>query len=273
VTDDRAEVLAVGQGMVAVRRTELIEVPVPGSPVPRAELDEWRERFGLVAGITERGGGEPFFGLGLTASRDASALVMERFRAFRAALRPAFTALQMAHQVHGRDALWHQEVAPGWHVRDDADAHATAQRGLLLAVTVADCVPVYLAARDGRAIALVHAGWKGVAGGVLESAMDLLRRVGGVLAEDLVVHCGVAICGDCYQVGPEVVRAVEGRVVRGRTMLDLREALARRAEGAGVREISISPLCTSCDAGRFFSHRASGGDGGRQIAYLGRPAS
>jgi len=87
-----------------------------------------------------------------------------------------------------------------------------------------------------------------------------------------VLHCGVAICAGCYEVGPEVVRAVEGRIVRGKAHLDLRAVLARRAEAAGVREISVSPLCTVCDAERFFSHRSSGGGSGRQLAYLGRPA-
>jgi len=255
---------------IPARRSELIEAPVPDSPVPRAELDEWRERFGLVAGITERGPDLASFSLGLSAG-DPADVVMDRFRAFRAAMRPAFTALQMAYQAHGRDVVWHEGVAAGWHVRDDVDGHATMQPGLLLAVTVADCVPVYLAARDGRAAGLLHAGWKGTAAGVLESGIAVLGHIGGVLAEDLVVHLGVAICGRCYEVGPEVISAVEGRSVREKTTLDLRGALARRAEAAGVREISVSPLCTNCDRDRFFSHRASGGDGGRQIAYLGRP--
>lgn len=253
-----------------VRRAELIEAPVADSPVPRAEIDEWRERFNLVAGITQRGSPVDPFSLGLS-TREPAEHVMGRFRAFRAAMRPAFDALQMGHQVHGSDLVWHERVAPGWHVRDDVDGHGTAQAGLLVAVTVADCVPVYLAARDGRAVAMVHAGWRGTAAGILELGIELLRRQADVPAADVIVHCGVAICGKCYEVGPEVIEAVEGRTVRGPVRLDLRLALARRAEAAGVKEITVSPLCTSCDRDRFFSHRASAGDGGRQIAYLGRP--
>lgn len=253
------------------RRAELIETPVVGSAVPRAELQEWRDRFGLIAGITQRGSSEPF-SLGLS-SFGSAVQITTRFRAFRDAMRPGFTALQMAHQVHGRHVHWHRGVAPGWHLRDDIDGHGTAQAGLLLAVTVADCVPVYLAARDGRAVALVHAGWKGTAAGVLEAGIATLGQDAGVTAQDVVVHCGVAICGKCYEVGPEVVLAVEGRDVRGPTRLDLRAALARRAMAVGVQDVSISPLCTACDSDRFFSHRGSGGDGGRQIAYLGRPLS
>jgi hypothetical protein len=255
-----------------VRRTELIEAPVPGSSVPRAELDEWATRFGLVAGITARGEATPPFSLALRAHDEPAEPVMERFRRFRAAMRPRFPALQMAHQVHGALVAWHEAVAPGFHMLDDADGHATGDAGLLLAVSVADCVPVYLAARDGRAVALLHAGWKGTAAGVLEAGLEQLRRHAGVRAPDVVAHFGLAICGPCYEVGPEVVRAVEGRAVRGKAHLDLRACLARRAEAAGVREISVSPLCTRCDADRFFSHRGSGGGSGRQLAYLGRPA-
>jgi hypothetical protein len=230
--------------------------------VPRAELAEWRERFGLVAGITERGSAVAPFSLGLSAL-DPAERVMARFRAFRAAMRPDFDALQMAHQVHGRELVRHERVAEGWHVHDNVDGHVTAQRGLLLAVTVADCVPVYLTRDDGSAIALLHAGWKGTAAGILEAGI-------AALGSNLSAHLGVAICGKCYEVGPEVIRAVESRTVKGKSHLDLRSALARRAEAAGVKDISISPLCTSCDRDRFFSHRGSAGDGGRQIAYLGR---
>jgi hypothetical protein len=254
-----------------VRRAELLEAPIGDAPVPRAELDEWRERFDLVAGVTWRGTGTPPYSLALRAPHESAEIVLERFRAFRAAMRPAFTALQLAHQIHGVTLAWHARVAPGLHVGDDTDGHATSQPGLLVAVTVADCVPVYLAARTGAAWALLHAGWRGIAAGVLERGLALLRRRARAGAEDVMVHLGVAICGSCYEVGPEVLEAVQGRRAGRPGRLDLRAALAERAVAAGVREITTSPLCTSCDRDRFFSHRASGGGPERQIAYLGRP--
>ena len=242
--------------------------------MPRAELAAWRERFGLVAGITERGPAAAPFSLGLSAS-DPAEQVMARFRAFRAAMRPDFYALQMAHQVHGREIVQHERVAEGWHVRDDVDGHLTTQRGLLLSVTVADCVPVYLTNDDGSRFALLHAGWKGAAAGMMEAGIAALSSATGLHSalppSRLAAHLGVAICGTCYEVGPEVVNAVEGRRVPGKSHLDLRAVLAGRAEAAGVKDISVSSLCTSCDRDRFFSHRGSGGDGRRQIAYLGRP--
>jgi hypothetical protein len=246
------------------------ERAVEGCAVPCAELGEWRERFGLVAGITERGD-EPGFSLGFWTGQPV-AEVMGRWRSLRDALRPGFDALQKAHQVHGTTVLWHQGVGQGWHVADAADGHATMQPGLLLAVTVADCIPVYLAVKDGSAVALLHAGWRGTAGRILEAGVRLLRDRAKVPPSDLVMHCGVGICGACYEVGEEVAKAVLGPAARpGTQRLDLRATLARQAEELGVGEVTISPLCTSCHKDRFFSHRASGGTDGRMVAYLGRP--
>ncbi|HEY2804574.1 MAG TPA: polyphenol oxidase family protein [Gemmatimonadales bacterium] len=235
------------------------------------EAGVWGERFGLAAGVSDRSNGS----LGLSLPEPA-ATVMARFRAFRDSLRPGFSALQIAHQVHGTTIARHAGVAEGFHVRDDTDGHLTAQRGLLVAVTIADCVPVYLARDDGSAIALLHCGWRGTAAGMLEAGIAALSGSGHGLpvcpSARLSVFLGVSICGDCYEVGPEVVQAVEGRPVTGKTRFDLRGALLRRAEAAGVKEISVSSLCTAHHGERFFSHRGSSGDGGRQIAWLGIPS-
>ncbi len=246
------------------------ETRVEDSAVPRAELALWRERFGLVAGITERGA-EPGFSLGFWTGEPVAA-VMDRWRSLRDAFRPGFDALQKAHQVHGTTVLWHQDVAAGWHQADAADGHVTTQPGLMLAVTVADCVPVYLTTRDGAAIALLHAGWRGTASGILAAGLGLLRERAKVSPSDVVMHCGVGICGACYEVGDEVARAVLGAdAAPGKQRLDLRAALVRQAVGLGVSEVSVSPLCTSCHRDRFMSHRASGGKDGRMIAYVGIP--
>ncbi len=237
--------------------------------VPRAELAEWRERFGLVAGLTVRGGNGGF-SLGLQTEEPVGQ-VMGRWRAFLHVESRQFPAFQMARQVHSAKVAWHEQVSDGWHVAEEIDGHATRQRGLLLGVTIADCVPIYLAARGGEAVALLHAGWRGVAAGILERGVGLLASRSGSGAADVVVHLGVGICGGCYEVGPEVVRAVEGRVVRGPSSLDLRDALAARAARLGVREITRSPHCTACSRDRFFSHRGSAGHDGRMVAYLGRP--
>ncbi len=236
--------------------------------IPRAELAEWRERFGLVAGLTMRGanGG---FSLGF-ATEEPVGQVMNRWRSFLHAMRPAFLGVQAAPQVHSARVTWHEQVGPGLHLADPCDGHATAQRGLLLAVTVADCIPVYLVAGP-RMFALLHAGWRGIAEGVLERGVALLAERSGVAPGRMAMHLGVGICGDCYEVGPEVVKALEGRRVRRPTQLDLRDVLVGRADRLGVGEITRSPLCTSCNRDEFFTHRGSSGRDGRMVAYLGRP--
>jgi copper oxidase (laccase) domain-containing protein len=232
--------------------------------VPRTELSDWRERFGLVAGITGKGTASPPFSLGLK-SDEPTHVITGRLHALREAMRPAFRSIHLAHQCHGTRIARHQGSVDGLHLLDDTDGHTTADSGMLLAVSVADCVPVYLTRRDGSAFALLHCGWRGTAGGMLEKGIQLLGDAG-----QLAMHCGVAICGDCYEVGPEVVFAVEGRTVGGKTLFDLRAALARRGGAAGIQDITISDRCTRHHNDRWFSFRA-GDEHGRQLAYLGRP--
>jgi YfiH family protein len=226
--------------------------------------EDWGARHGVVAGITRRDMGS--FGFWTAEPVEQ---VMGRWRAFRDAQRPGFTSLVKAHQVHGTAVLWHRSLPPGWHVADAADGHATSDRGLLLAVSVADCVPVYLASRRG-AVALLHAGWRGVAAGVLEAGLRVLENNAAVAPSEVAMHCGVGICGSCYEVDEQVARRVLGEAAkRGKQHLDLREALRLQAEAVGVREVTTSSFCTSCHRDRFYSHRASRGSDGRMVAYLG----
>jgi hypothetical protein len=172
--------------------------------------------------------------------------------------------LASATQVHGADVIEHEPGWQGWLRADAADGHFSRWRGIAFAVTVADCVPVFLAHPAG-AIALLHAGWRGTAAGIVPRALALFAAHGLAPAE-VRVHLGPAICGACYEVGPDVYAAVSGRAVDRPTPLDLRAVLAGQAQGAGARDVSTSARCTRCDATRFFSHR--GGDADRQVAAM-----
>lgn len=235
--------------------------------VPCLELAEWAARFGLLAGITTRHGG---FNLGLLTPEPA-ADILARWRVFAAAVSPAFGTLAAGLQVHGREVARHVAAPPGWIIRDGVDGHATGDPGVLCCVSVADCVPVYLADPTSGAVVLLHAGWRGVAAGVLEAGIRALLDLGSGATANAVMHCGVSICGDCYEVGPEVLEAVTGSSAEEPGQLDLRGVLAARARAAGIREVSVSPWCAAHDRDRFFSHRRSGGTDGRMLAYLGRP--
>ncbi len=249
----------------------LREVPLADAAVPRMELAEWADRYGVVAGVTTRGHG---FSLGLWSEENVGQ-VISRWRAVGAAFRPRFPGLVLAHQVHGTALVWHRAAADGWMILDGLDGHATGARGLLLTVTVADCIPVYLVVPQKQIVALLHAGWRGVAGRVLERGVELLKREGFARASDIVMHCGVGICGACYEVGSEVIEQLTPGRRPGANgasgHVDLRDILVRQAGELGITEVSVSPWCTAHDRDRFFSHRASGGRDGRMIAYAGMP--
>jgi len=133
-----------------------------------------------------------------------------------------------------------------------------------MAVTVADCVPVFIGHESG-AIAVLHSGWRGTAARITELA---IRRFGefGLSPATLRLHCGPAICGRCYEVSADVAAQLTGRDPGRPTHVDLRAIIADHARAVGVRDVSISPLCTRCDNDRFFSHRA--GDAGRQLGVI-----
>lgn len=174
----------------------------------------------------------------------------------------------MGWQVHGTDVLeWHAAPPDGGFARAGAalrkvDAHTTASPGLGLLVLVADCLPVALV--SPRRVAMVHAGWRGLAGGILERALGHFEEPPAA-----VIGPGIGPC--CYEVGEEVLArfadvpdASEGR------MLDLKAVARHRLEADGVRRVEDVALCTSCRGDLFFSHRRDDGITGRQAGIAWR---
>jgi polyphenol oxidase len=244
------------------------EAPVPG-PVPRFELSSWREGSGLVAGITGRGS-EPGSGFDLGLWSDAPVGgTMRRWQAFRQTS-PDFHHVMLGLQVHGVEVMT-AGSGPGWTLVEGIDGWVTTTPGVLLTVTVADCIPVYLSA-PRRGVALLHAGWRGTAGRILARGVERLCAVAGADPADLIMHCGVGICGKCYEVGSEVMQGcgipIEGP---GPWHLDLREQLAAQALRLGITRVTGSTWCSAHDRDRFYSHRASAGRDGRMVAFLGIP--
>ncbi len=177
----------------------------------------------------------------------------------------------VARQVHGTRVV-EADLPPqcGARVIGEADGLVTEQAGLLLAVTAADCVPVFVVDVEGRGIGLLHAGWRGAAGGILEAGLVAIERDLGIDRSRLVVYLGPAICHSCYEVGVNVLRAF-GRVATRPACLDLRSELARQAHGAGVAPSRVlrSEWCTRCGPVPLHSHRAQGARAGRMAAFLG----
>ncbi len=230
--------------------TEVIrETPLPDERVPRMEVPGWRERYGVVAGITTRGTPAEPFDFGLTSHVPVTR-VMAQWAGFRGA-EPGFPLVTLGRQVHGAEIAWH-EGGRGWLQLDGVDGHATAAPGILMTVTVADCTPVYLLDPSRGAMALLHAGWRGASSRILERAVRLLAGRAGTAAGDIVMHCGVSICGKCYEVGSEVFDAFGSPVpAGGKGPLDVREQLAGQAAALGIGQVSVSCWCSGHDAGTF----------------------
>ena len=215
--------------------------------------------YGVRAFTTGRAAGS-FDTAGLEPVRD----VMARWDALREVLRSGGPRLATARQVHGARVIVHSAAWEGWLRCDDADGHAATERGTGMAVSIADCVPVFIVHPSGAA-ALLHSGWRGTVGRIVEHGIAALTLRGVPVAE-LRVHLGPAICGRCYEVSPDVYERLTGSRPSGPRAADLRGLIADHARAAGVRHISISDSCTRCDNARFYSHRA--GDSERQVGVL-----
>lgn len=227
---------------------------------------EWGARFPwLVQGTTARG--EPGRPFDLRLFGDTpSGEVIERWLRLRREL-DVHRAVH-ARQVHGSDILVHASGPAGLLVSERFDGHATSSPDILLTISVADCVPIFLVDPGSRTIAALHGGWRGVAAGILERGVALVRHMSGARVENLCLHLGPAICGECYEVGPEVFDALRLTVPSGPALLDLRAALADRALELGLlpEHLTVSGFCTRCGDSPFFSHR--GGCVERQVGFL-----
>ena len=234
----------------------------PGASMDPREGGEIVESFaelGVLAFTTGRAAGS--FGTGTDEPvRDVTA----RWSALRTLVGGSRGRLATATQVHGSTIVTHGGEWRGWLRGEDADGHVSLRRGTAMAVTVADCVPVFMAHASGAA-AVVHSGWRGTAAGIAAHAIHALFTLGIPHAE-LRVHCGPAVCGRCYEVSGDVYAQLTGRHPGGPATVDLRALIADQVRSLGVRDISISTWCTRCDHDRFYSHRA--GDAGRQLGVI-----
>jgi polyphenol oxidase len=232
-----------------------LEFLVPGWSVPAR----------VRAVVTTRSGGVskgPRASFNLAAHvGDNPAAVAENRRRLRDALGlPAEPA--WLEQVHGTGVAVLPEGG-----RVVADAAVSFTRGEVCAVLVADCLPVFLANRAGNRVGIAHAGWRGLAAGVVESTLAALDCE----PRDIVAWLGPSIGPQAFEVGEEVRDAFlsrdEGAAAQfepgrpGRWMADLPGLARRRLAAAGIADVGGGDLCTHADAARFYSFRRDGATG------------
>lgn len=294
-----------GESVWHIRRAAGLQI-VEAQPFARIE---W-----LIHGFSTRPGGVSQLGKARNGQASEKALnqgfadcdsrerVEENRRRFRDALGGERMRLVTLHQVHS-DLVHVAEEAPAEAPRGDAICSRTG--GLLLGVQTADCIPILLVDRQRRAVAAVHAGWRGTLARVVAKAIGRMRMDFGTQPQDLLAALGPGIGRCCYEVGPEVVKEFAGQFPRAsewfdgpfdalassqdpnplpwltmmppghppappRAHLDLRSANRDILADAGVqrKNIFVNDLCTACRTDLFFSYRREGRTG-RMMAVIG----
>lgn len=236
---------------------------------------EWPAGPRVGAWMSTREGGTsppPWSGLNLgVAVGDDPARVAANRAEFAAALegaRPVFL-----RQVHGTRVVRLSAADLEAATPHEADASLTTEPGIACTVQVADCLPVLLAAPDGRGVAAAHAGWRGLAGGVVDASVAALCEAAGCAPGELVAWLGPCIGPRQFEVGAEVVAAFGGDAAdpqrfvpsprahddgRPRWLAHLPQLARERLAALGVTRVSGGAWCTVEEASRFFSFRRDG---------------
>jgi len=226
--------------------------------VPRVEVAELAA-FGVRAFTTTRDAGT--FSM---SGADPVGEVMSRWTGLQNELATLARRTVIGRQVHGSSIITHRGGWEGLLRTGEADGHVAAERGIALTVSVADCVPIFIAHQSG-VVGILHSGWRGTVARIIDAGLGAFGRL-GIPPDELRVHLGPAICGRCYEVSAEVRAELTGQPVNRPGNVDIRSLIAEHAREAGVSDLSVSADCTRCDNDRFFSHRA--GDTGRQLGVI-----
>ena len=278
------------------RGLQIVESPMLG------QLDWLVHGFSTRPGGASELDGKPALNLGFTDWDDRASVVENRAK-FAAALEVRQMPLVTLRQFHS-DVVHVTTAAEADAPK--ADAAATRAPGILLGVQTADCVPILLADTRRRAVAAIHAGWRGTLARIVVKTLGRMQMQFGTRPRDVVAALGPAIGRCCYEVGPEVAQAFAAQFPQAaewfdgpfeqlahgeeplwlpwltmmppghvppppRVQLDLRAANRWQLVDAGVPEsrIAVSDLCTACRTDLLFSYRREGAKTGRMMAVIG----
>jgi polyphenol oxidase len=248
------------------------------------------EEAGFINAFSTRLGGVsalPAEALNLTNFKgDTPENVAENRRRFLKAIGAESMALVTARQTHSLERCFFESAKQAQAATPECDAMTSRAKNLLLAIQTADCLPVLIADTRTGALAAIHAGWRGTAGRITERAVaDLMGQ--GVNTKDCLAAIGPTACGECYEVGEEVIERYkkEFRYWKqllvnfkdgGKAHLDIRAANVQQLAYCGFDEeqIFVAPYCTMHQNDLFFSYRKEAGGEplkvGRLLSVIGR---
>jgi len=230
---------------------------------------------GMISGFTTRGGGvspSPWDSLNLSSDvQDRHENVMENRSRLLAHLNWRGD-LVVPRQVHG-SFVTALDSCPSGSI--EADGLIGNQEGILLGILVADCVPILMADKKGRAFGCIHAGWRGTAQGIIYQALETLLDLAKCSPREVLVSIGPSIGPCCYEVDTPVLQALNNACPGGiapSRYVDLQAINYRQLVDAGLegKHIEMIRICTSCDPGTCFSFRRDRGQTGRMLGFIGK---
>ena len=231
----------------------------------------------LIAAESTRHGGVspvPFasLNLGINTSDEAANVDENRRRFFEAIGADSNAHFASSHQVHGTEILHATE--PGRF--DGYDALITNQPGLLIGVTIADCVPILIYDEAHQAVAAIHAGWKGTIGALVTKTLEAMHQQFGTLGAQCYAYIGTCIDERSFEVGPEVAEQFATTFKRAisnsdKCYVDLKATNKKYLIDFGIplQHIDVSPFSTVLHNDTYFSYRAEKGQTGRMLAVIG----
>lgn len=230
----------------------------------------------LVAAESTRHGGispAPYnsLNLGINTPDDPANIEENRLR-FCSALGILPSQLASSHQIHGTDVLY--ATQPGRY--DNYDALITDQPNLFLAVSTADCTPILIYDHHHKAVAAIHAGWRGTVEGIVSKTLQAMQTRFGTRPGECFAYVGTCIDETSFEVGPEVAEPFAPAFKRldeftGKWFVNLKSANSHQLTSFGIpaSQIGISTFSTVLNNEDYFSHRAEQGKTGRMLAVIG----
>lgn len=255
---------------------------VQASEVVYYQFGQWANSDDLTHGVFTRIGGvsaTPFASLNVGGTvGDDPAAVQENLRRIYESMEAEVQDVCTVWQVHSADVVIADQPVPGRRWLARADGMVTNQPEVVLTMRFADCVPILFHDPKQRAIGIAHAGWRGTVAQVTANTVQMMVDAFGSDPADIQAAIGPSIGPDHYQVGEEVVQAVQAafgttdgliqRAADGSAYLDLWASNKLALERAGVRQIEVAEICTATNTSEFFSHRAEKGKTGRFCAVI-----